>query len=183
MPETHPFRCINNDPAVQPAYVGTAMAFDYGEMRVGVAIGEHALGIAHPLTTIVAESVSDKFLAIQKLLQEWQPTSLIVGWPTHADGTPHEMTRLSEKFARRLDGRFGLPVLLVDERYTSEQAASTLHQAGVHGAQLKARLDQVAAQHILQSYFDALPLASLTSAGSASADQNTSSHAGIGHHA
>lgn len=182
MPEAMLFRCINNDPTVQPTYRGTALAFDFGEMRVGVAVGEHALGIAHPLTTIVAESVSGKFLAIEKLFQAWQPSCFIVGWPTHADGTPHEMTRLSEKFARRLDGRYGLPVLLVDERYTSELAATSLHQAGVHGTQLKARLDQVAAQHILQSYFDALPLASLTEGTASASDQNTHAPIATGYH-
>ena len=70
------------------------------------------------------------------------------------DGAEHEMTRLSQRFARRLAGRFNINVLLVDERYTSKSAGAALRQAGVSGRRQKQLLDQVAAQHILQSFFD-----------------------------
>ena len=66
----------------------------------------------------------------------------------------HEMTRLSQRFARRLAGRFNIAVLSVDERYTSKTASAALYQAGVSGKKQKQFVDQVAAQHILQSYFD-----------------------------
>ena len=66
------------------------------------------------------------------------------------------MTQLCRKFARRLNGRFGLPVTLVDERLSSAEASQSLKQAGISGRKQKVMLDQVAAQHILQSYFDHL---------------------------
>ena len=66
--------------------MGTVLAFDFGEKRIGVATGETLLGSAHPLTVIRAESNDDRFAAIGKLIAEWQPERLVVGLPTHADG-------------------------------------------------------------------------------------------------
>jgi putative Holliday junction resolvase len=134
---------------------GTALAFDFGERRIGVAVGEPEVGITHPLLTISTDSNDERFAAIAKLLQEWKPTNLVVGLPTHGDGTPHEMTRLSRKFAQRLKGRFGLPVWLVDERLSSVIAESLLEEAGVRGRKQKPALDQVAAQAILATWFEA----------------------------
>ncbi|BAK75302.1 holliday junction resolvase YqgF [Pseudogulbenkiania sp. NH8B] len=133
---------------------GTTLAFDFGERRIGVAMGETLLGIAHPLTTIDTEITEQRFAAIGKLIEEWRPAQLVVGLPVHADGTEHDLTRLSRRFANRLKGRFGLPVWLVDERHTSLIAESLLNEAGVRGRKQKPALDQVAAQAILQTWFE-----------------------------
>lgn len=133
---------------------GTALAFDFGERRIGVAVGEPLLGIAHPLTTIQAQTTDDRFAAIARLLEEWRPAQLVVGLPTHADGRPHAMTQLARRFAQRLKGRYGLPVWLVDERHTSLVAESLLEEAGLKGRHQKPVLDQVAAQAILQAWFE-----------------------------
>ena len=133
---------------------GTALAFDFGERRIGVAVGEPLLGIAHPLTTIQAQTTDDRFAAIARLLEEWRPAQLVVGLPTHADGSPHAMTQLARRFAQRLKGRYGLPVWLVDERHTSLVAESLLEEAGLKGRRQKPVLDQVAAQAILQAWFE-----------------------------
>jgi len=121
---------------------GTILAFDFGLKRIGVAVGEPELRTAHPLP-----AVSD-FSQIQKLVDEWQPTSLVVGLPTSAAGEPHKMTRQAEDFARRLERRFKLPVARVDERFTSVEAERKLR-----GLKRKA-VDSVAAQLILEQYFD-----------------------------
>lgn len=121
---------------------GTVLAFDFGLKRIGVAVGEAELGTAHPLP-----AVSD-FLQIQKLVDEWKPSSLVVGLPTSVQGEPHKMTRQAEDFARRLERRFKLPVKRVDERYTSVEAERKLR-----GLKKKA-VDSVAAQLILEQYFD-----------------------------
>ena len=135
----------------------TVLAFDFGEKRIGVALGELGLGIAHPLTTIVAANNDQRFAAIASIIVEWRPARLVVGLPAHMDGTEHGMSRLCRKFANRLHGRFGLPVTLVDERLTSAEAGQSLRQAELFGRKQKPVLDQVAAQHILQSYLDAHP--------------------------
>jgi putative Holliday junction resolvase len=120
----------------------TILAFDFGLKRIGVAVGEPELGTAHPLP-----AVSD-FAQIEKLVSEWKPASLVVGHPTSTTGEPHAMTRRAEDFARRLERRFKLPVARVDERYTSVEAERKLR-----GLKKKA-VDSVAAQLILEQYFD-----------------------------
>jgi putative Holliday junction resolvase len=134
--------------------VGTVLAFDFGEKRIGVATGETLLASAHPLTVIRAESNDQRFAAIGKLIAEWQPEQLVVGLPTHVDGTPHEMTRLATKFAERLKKRFNLPVSMADERLTSLDAESRLRETGHNAKSAKPLLDAVAAQLILQTWFE-----------------------------
>jgi putative Holliday junction resolvase len=146
-------------PIVERAYPeieGTVLGFDFGEKRIGIAVGETMLKLAHPLTTIQAEENAVKFAQITSLIQEWRPSLLVVGLPTYLDGEAHELTHLAKKFAQRLEGRFNLPVVMVDERLSSAEAAQSLRESGVHGIQQKAMIDQVAAQTILQSYFDHL---------------------------
>jgi putative Holliday junction resolvase len=120
----------------------TVLAFDFGLKRIGVAVGEPELRSAHPLPAIT------QFEEIEMLVREWNPAALIVGLPTSAKGEPHKMTRQAEDFARRLERRFKLPVARVDERYTSVEAEHRLR-----GLKKKA-VDSVAAQLILEQYFD-----------------------------
>jgi putative Holliday junction resolvase len=137
-------------------FASTVLCFDFGEQRIGVAVGEHILKSAKPLTTIDNESNEIRFEAISKLVNEWQPKLLIVGLPLSLDGAETKVTQLCKKFARRLNGRFNLPVMLIDERYSSVEASDLLNQSGIKGRAQKEMLDQVAAQTILQSYFDEL---------------------------
>lgn len=133
---------------------GTLLAFDYGERRIGVAVGSTETGLAHPLETVSGEGNDARFAAIGKLIEEWRPVQLVVGIPAHLDGRPHELAEACERFARRLEGRFRLPVARVDETLSSASASARLNEAGVRGRRQKAMLDSVAAQEILQSYLD-----------------------------
>ena len=132
----------------------TVLAFDFGTRRIGVAIGNAITRVARPLTTIGGEASAARFAAIAALIDEWQPDMLLVGRPLHADGSEHEMTARAERFARQLSGRFGLDVRCVDERFTTLAADVELAAAGVRGQRRKAVRDAVAAQLILQSWFD-----------------------------
>ena len=132
----------------------TVLAFDFGEKRVGAAVGELTVGIAHPLATISAADKKHRYAAIGELIREWRPSQLVVGLPAHMDGTEHEISRLARKFARELGNQFELPVELVDERLTSVAAEASLGEAGVASRKRKSLADQVAAQLILQSYLD-----------------------------
>jgi putative holliday junction resolvase len=118
----------------------TILAFDFGLKRIGVAVGEPELGTVHPLAGI------REFEGIPSLIEEWKPAALVVGRPTRADGSAHDMTRRAEDFARRLERRFKLPVFRVDERYSSVEAESRLR-----GAKRKP-VDSVAAQLLLEQY-------------------------------
>lgn len=159
MPITSTAHLIDNENIYDKAVVqrGTVLAFDFGERRIGIAVGEHLLNTANPLTTIDNESNEVRFNAITALVNEWQPKLLVVGLPLSLDGTENAVTQLCKKFARRLNGRFNLPVVLIDERYSSAEASNLLNQTGIKGRAQKVMLDQVAAQTILQSYFDSLP--------------------------
>lgn len=136
------------------ARTGTVLAFDFGTKRTGVAVGDFETRLAHPLTTIAAADNRARFAAIERLIAEWQPALLVVGMPSHADGTEHPVGKLARRFAQRLQGRFGVRAELVDERLTSHEAGELLRASGVRGARLKASLDAVAAQRILESYFE-----------------------------
>lgn len=143
-------------PPVKARIEGSVLGFDFGEKRIGVALGERLIGIAHPLTTIATEINDERFEQIGRLIEEWKPVALVVGLPLSLDGEEHKLTQLCRKFARRLEGRFKLPVCMVDERLSSAAASQTLKELGIGGRKQKPMLDQVAAQHILQSYFDGL---------------------------
>lgn len=135
---------------------GTVLAFDFGERRIGIAVGEQQLGQAHPLTTVHAASTSERMVAIAPLISEWQPCRLVVGRPVALDGSIHRMTGQAVRFAEELRRRFALPVDFAEERLSSVAAAETLHAAGHDSRSARRHLDAVAAQLILQDHFDGM---------------------------
>jgi putative Holliday junction resolvase len=132
---------------------GTVLAFDFGTRRIGVAVGDFETRLAHPLATVQVAETRARFAAIGRLIAEWRPALLVVGVPAHADGTEHPVGKLAHRFAQRLQGRFGVRAEFVDERLTSHEAADLLRASGARGARLRAGLDAVAAQRILETYF------------------------------
>lgn len=136
---------------------GTILAFDFGEKRIGVAVGETLLSQAHPIAVIHADSKDARFAAIGKLVAEWQPVAFVVGLPTHVDGQAHEMTARCQRFAEQLQRRFPRPIALADERLTSLDAEVRLRETGRNAKAAKPLLDAVAAQLILQSWFETAP--------------------------
>jgi putative Holliday junction resolvase len=140
-------------PASSPPPAGqVVLGFDFGTRRIGVAIGNDLTRGARPLR-ILATDGPGPWSAIAALLEEWRPDRLVVGVPRHPDGNPHEMTARCERFARQLEGRYGLPVERVDERYTSAvlppERAPALRNAGREGGR-----DDEAAALIVQQWFD-----------------------------
>ena len=133
---------------------GSVLGFDYGRKRIGIAVGDLEVGLAHPLETLRSEENAIRFARIGELVRQWQPVLAVVGLPTHDDGRPHDLAPDCLRFGRRLKEKFGMPVVWMDERYSSAAASLSLDETGVHGRQQKVMLDQVAAQHILQQYFD-----------------------------
>ncbi len=159
MPERQPSRPViaQANPPSLPASTGTVLAFDYGDRRTGVAVGDARLRTAHPLPAIAATGAA-RISAIAKLINEWRPERLVVGLPLSSDGGAHRLAQKVERFARELEARFHLAVAQVDERYTSTEAESRMREAfGARRAAQASRarkLDSYAAQLILQQYFD-----------------------------
>jgi putative transcription antitermination factor YqgF len=87
--------------------------------RIGIAMGNTLTGQAQPLSVIKAIDNATRFKVIGELIEQWRPARLVVGEPRHPDGAEHEMTLRARRFANQLNGRFNLPVELVDERYSS----------------------------------------------------------------
>jgi putative Holliday junction resolvase len=122
----------------------TILGFDFGLKRIGVAVGNTLLKQAQPLTIITAATNEAKFSALEVLLTEWRPVRCVVGLPRHPDGAEHDMTVRCRRFANQLQGRFGVAIVLVDERYSS----------AVIPQQRGELIDAQAAAIILQQYFD-----------------------------
>jgi putative Holliday junction resolvase len=107
-----------------PDTLTTFIAFDYGEKRTGVAVGNRLLGTAQPQGSIHAQGDA-RFAPIEKVIKEWQPDAIVIGVPYHPDGAAHENTTRAKKFGRQLHGRFKLPVFEVDERYSTTEALAS----------------------------------------------------------
>lgn len=121
------------------------LAFDYGEKRIGVALGNTLMRTAQALTVLENRNRVYRFEAVGALIKKWQPDTLVVGIPYYPDGKPHHMTQQAKRFGTKLNERFGLPVVWVDERYSSVAAdANQSHHAR----------DAEAARIILQQFFD-----------------------------
>ena len=135
----------------------TVIAFDFGLKRIGVAVGDLELGIAHPVTTLNVETNVERLAAVEKLVAEWQPTRFVIGEAQYEgaiSNEPHPIAHLAKKFGNRLTEQYHLPITYVNEFLSSTEAASQLKHQGITGRAQKAQLDQVAAQIILQAYFD-----------------------------
>lgn len=129
-----------------PAHLQTFLALDFGLKRTGIAVGNRLTRCATPQPTIKAEGDA-RFVHIAARIREWQPDALVVGIPFHPDGAAHDNTRHAQRFSRQLQGRFGLPVFEVDERYSTTEAL----QNGAPDA------DAAAAGIILEQFLRSIP--------------------------
>ncbi len=123
---------------------GTLLCFDYGEKRIGVAVGQQITATASALEIIPVRHGRPDWERIETLLRDWQPQALVVGNPLNLDGTRQPMTESADRFARKLAGRFQLPVHRADERLTTFAARQQLRG--------RVKVDAEAAKIILESW-------------------------------
>jgi len=130
------------------------LGFDFGTKRIGVAIAQEVTRTANPLTTITAVQHKPDWESISKIIKEWQPDLLVIGLPLHMDGTEQPMTQAARRFSNQLNGRYQIPIALMDERLSSNEAESIIiEQSGSRSLfQDKAQIDMISAQLILQSW-------------------------------
>lgn len=138
-------------PDAAPARI---LAFDYGTRHIGVAVGQTVTRTASPLPALPARDGVPRWESIAALIEEWQPQQLLVGLPLNMDGSASEMSQRAEKFARRLHGRFGLPVATRDERLSSFEARGELLARGERNFR-QAGVDSLSACVILEGWFAA----------------------------
>ena len=128
------------------------LGFDYGSKQIGVAVGQAITGQARELCILKAQNGVPDWQKVDGLIREWQPDALVVGLPLNMDGTPSEMSERAAKFARRLNGRFNLPVHTHDERLTTYEAKGQRLQQGQNSGYRERPVDALAAALLLEGW-------------------------------
>jgi len=144
---------------VEPASVhpvGDYLSFDYGSVRIGIALGNTRLGTAQPLGTLSNSSGTPDWTQIDLTVKEWQPAGLVVGIPLTLGGEAQEITHHARGFSKRLKKRYALPVFHADEQFSSmetQREMQKMRARGQHGKTQHADIDKLAAAIILERWF------------------------------
>jgi putative Holliday junction resolvase len=134
---------------------GVLLGFDYGTVRVGLAVTDPDRIIASPLETYTRQSNALDAAYYARIGAECRAVALVVGLPLHANGDESEKSREARAFGVWLSNATGLKVILWDERFTTALADDVLDATRATKKKRKSRRDQLAAQLMLQSYLDA----------------------------
>lgn len=128
------------------------LGFDYGLSQLGVALLQQPMGIISPLNIVRCKDGKPDWDAVSAVIEEWQPDKAVVGLPLNMDGSEGTITPRARKFSRQLHGRFGIEVILVDERLSSVEAKERMGQQGGRQNYKKRPADSIAAQVILETW-------------------------------
>jgi putative Holliday junction resolvase len=143
------------DPLLAGTKTDTYLGFDFGNKKIGVAVGQTTTKTASPLQTIRSINQTPDWRSIAKLIQEWLPAGIVVGVSRQADGSDNPITPRMLKFCRQLEGRYQLPVYQQDEALSTFEAKQLLFdEVSVRAGKLWEVQDQLAAQLILQSWLN-----------------------------
>ncbi len=134
--------------------INQVLAFDFGMSRIGVATGQSITNTASPLSPIAARDGAPDWGIIASLIAEWSPDALVIGIPLNFDGTISDMAHRARKFANRLNERFKIPCFLMDERLSTAEAKEIHFAAGGSDNFKEESVDGIAAQLILESWFN-----------------------------
>lgn len=134
------------------------LSVDYGLKRIGVASGDTLTRTAHPRTTLTNGPHGPDWSALERILADTRPARIAVGEPYNADGSESPLTGAARRFATELARRSGLPVDLVDERWSSQDAEERLREERASGDRkrrvTRAAIDAAAAAVILERWFE-----------------------------
>lgn len=143
------------DPVLAGLQAQTYLGFDFGNKKIGLAVGQLETKTASPLETIRSLSQVPNWDKISHIIDEWQPIGFVVGISRQADGSDNPITPRMLKFCRQLNGRYNLPVYQIDEALSTFEAKQMLYDdVQVSAGKLWAVQDQLAAQLILQSWLN-----------------------------
>ena len=133
---------------------GYILGFDYGLRRIGVAVGQMTTHTASSLET-VSHGREPDWVAIDRLVKEWKPSTLLVGLPLGAEGEETDMSKAARRFGATLQERFSLEVAYADERLSSRAAGDRFVELRASGSLRRkdaSQLDAMAAQIILENW-------------------------------
>jgi putative Holliday junction resolvase len=128
---------------------GRRIAFDYGDVRIGVAVCDPDAILSSPLTTLQTKS-KDLFDQIVEILEEHEPITIFIGKPTLLSGLSGEAVQKVEDFRARLSEFTDIEIVLIDERLSTVSALKDLQSAGVNAKDARKSVDSLAAVAILQ---------------------------------
>ncbi len=132
------------------------LGLDYGARRIGVAICDELGMTAQGMTTIIRKNREADLNAIGDFIHRYDVERIVIGYPLRLDGSEGIQCEKVNRFARRLEMRFSLPVIRRDETLSTKEAEEILHEAGGRRDKRRGRVDRLAACIILQGYLDAL---------------------------
>ena len=130
------------------------MAIDLGEKRIGIALSDPSGIIALPLTTITGIPRNERMNEILRLLEENQAEEIVVGLPLSLSGKLGPSARSVTQFVELLTNQCSVPVITVDERYSTAEAERLISHTGVKPSKNRPKIDSTAATIILQAYLD-----------------------------
>ena len=132
------------------------MAIDLGEKRIGLAICDETRTIAAGYDVLPRKSRKEDFAHYAKIIEDEAITLVVMGLPITLDGGEGQRAAWVRDYAAELSETITVPLVFWDERFSTKQAAASLHARGKRGKQVRDRLDAVAAAFILQEYLDTL---------------------------
>lgn len=131
----------------------TVIAFDFGTISIGVAIGNEITKKGTALEAIPARDGIPQADLMDKVFATWQPDYIVVGLPLNMDGTYQEVTYKAKKFANRLGAKYRLGVYLKDERLSTKSAREYIFEQKGYAGLTKGAVDSQSAVEILEGYF------------------------------
>ncbi len=130
------------------------LGFDFGTTRIGVASGQTLTMSTTELPPVNAREGLPNWQQLDAIIKEWQPVILVVGIPINMDDSISEMARRARRFANRIQDRYQLSCFLIDERLSTRDAKQIHYSRGGGNNFRKESVDGIAAQLILQSWFN-----------------------------
>jgi len=135
---------------------GVWLGIDFGLKRIGIAKGNTQLGTADPMVMMRNINGTPEWATLDAVVNDWQPVGLVIGLPLTLDGEAQEITHATRGFAKRCRKRYQLPIMWVDERFSSMQASETLAELRRSGQRNKRTrkedVDTLAAALILERW-------------------------------
>ncbi|MDG1286851.1 MAG: Holliday junction resolvase RuvX [Rickettsiales bacterium] len=135
---------------------GRLLSIDHGKKRIGLAISDISREYVNPLETLAHPKFAVNAQTLAKMVSEHRVAGFIVGYPLNMDGTEGPRCQSVRQFVRSLEAYVDIPMLLWDERLSSDIAHEQMLEGGLRGAQRAGKVDKLAAGAILQSYLETL---------------------------
>jgi putative Holliday junction resolvase len=133
---------------------GPVLALDYGHRRIGIAVSDEKAEFAFPAGFLACRGRERDLTALSELIAERSIRRVVVGLPIHMDGRPGETAAAAERFANAIAERTGLPVEMLDERWTTREAERALRESPRGRRRRREAVDAAAATLLLRTYLE-----------------------------